>query len=209
MKTLSNILMKGLATVLPMALTVYAIVWLLRTAESVMHHVITYVIPEELYWPGLGIVAGLAILLLIGWAVSAYLVRRILRVWERFLERIPVVKTVYGAVRDMMRLLPSADSQQDLQSVVTWPVNGGYMLGFITRNELPEFGQALPEHDLVAVYVPFSYMIGGVTLYVPRTALRTVDMPVETAMRLAITGGMTAPDPDASHGTAALEPDKS
>lgn len=184
--------MKGLATVLPIALTVYAIVWLLMTAESVMHRVVTLVLPESHYWPGLGIVAGLLVLFVVGSAVNAYLVRRTIRVWERFLGRIPVVKTVYSAIRDMTRLLPSGDSHGDLQSVVLWRTQGAYLLGFITREALPEFGEATPEADLVAVYVPLSYMIGGVTLYLPRSALTALDMPVETAMRLALTGGMSA-----------------
>ena len=184
--------MKGLATVLPIALTIYAIVWLLMTAESVMHRVVTLVLPESHYWPGLGIVAGLLVLFVVGSAVNAYLVRRAIRVWERFLGRIPVVKTVYSAIRDMTRLLPSGDSHGDLQSVVLWRTQGAYLLGFITREALPEFGEATPEADLVAVYVPLSYMIGGVTMYLPRASLTALDMPVETAMRLALTGGMSA-----------------
>jgi uncharacterized membrane protein len=192
MKTLSNVLMKGLATVLPIALTVYAILWLLTTAESVMHRVITLLLPGSLYWPGLGIVAGLVLLFAIGSAVNAYLVRRALAVWDRLLARIPVVKTVYGAIRDMTRLLPSGDTHRDLQSVVLWRTHGAFLLGFVTRDSLPEFAQSAGDHDLVAVYVPLSYMIGGVTLYLPRGDLVKVDMPVENAMRLAITGGMSA-----------------
>ena len=192
MKTLSNVLMKGLATVLPIALTVYAIVWLLTTAESVMHRVITLLLPESLYRPGLGIVAGLVLLFAIGSVVNAYLVRRVLDVWDRFLARIPVVKTVYGAIRDIARLLPSGDAHRDLQSVVLWKSNGAYLLGFVTRDNLPELAQSVGHSELVAVYVPLSYMIGGVTLYLPRAELILVDMPVENAMRLAITGGMSA-----------------
>ena len=60
------------------------------------------------------------------------------------------------------------------------------------RNDLPELAQSVGHGELVAVYVPLSYMIGGVTLYLPRTELVLVDMPVENAMRLAITGGMSA-----------------
>ena len=202
MTTLSNVLMKGLATVLPIALTVYAIVWLLTTAESVMHRVITLMLPASLYWPGLGIVSGLVLLFAIGSAVNAYLVRRVLGVWDRFLARIPVVKTVYGAIRDMTRLLPSGDTHRDLQSVVLWKSNAGaYLLGFVTRDNLPELARSVGHDELVAVYVPLSYMIGGVTLYLPRTELVLVDMPVESAMRLAITGGMSAMNEGAArHG---------
>jgi uncharacterized membrane protein len=66
------------------------------------------------------------------------------------------------------------------------------MLGFVTRDDLPELERQAGGVDLVAVYFPLSYMMGGITLFLPKHALSHVDMPVEAAMRLAITGGMAA-----------------
>jgi uncharacterized membrane protein len=192
MKTLSNLLMKGLVTILPIALTIYFLLWVVQSAESVTHRLIVLLVPQLPYWPGMGIAAGLLLLLIIGSAVNAYVVRHALGVWEEFLERIPVVKTVYGAIRDMTRLLPAGGASRDLRAVVIWRVNGARVLGFVTRDDLPELEAASGVTDLVAVFVPLSYMIGGITLYVPRADLTRVDMPVETAMRLALTGGMTA-----------------
>jgi len=200
MKTLFNLLMKGLATILPIALTIYCLVWVITAAESMMHRVITLVVPESHYWPGMGIIAGLLLMLLVGSAVNAYIVRRVLALWEEYLERIPVVKTLYGAFRDISRLLPAGRPRRDLQKVVLWEVNGARVLGFVTRDELPEFGVA-DGHELAALYVPLSYMIGGVTLYVPKHDLRPLDLPVEAAMRLALTGGMSHTD----HGTPVPE----
>lgn len=199
MKVLTNLLMKGLATVLPIGLTIYAIWWLISRAESVMHALIGLIAPEADYRPGMGILAGLVVLLVVGTLVNAYIVRRALTLWESLLSRIPVVKTVYGAFRDIMRLLPSGEDQRDLQSVVVYQVGNARMLGFVTRDGLPELERQAGGIDLVAVYFPLSYMMGGVTLFLPKDALEHVDMPVEAAMRLAITGGMattqTAPTP--------------
>jgi uncharacterized membrane protein len=200
MKFLTNILMKGLATVLPIGLTVYAIWWLVSTAESVMHALINLLAPSVAYRPGMGILAGLFVLLVVGTLLNAYIVRRALSLWDNLLSRIPVVKTVYSAFRDIMRLLPSGEGQQDLQSVVVYKFGDARMLGFITRDDLPELERQAGGVDLVAVYFPLSYMMGGVTLFLPKTALEHVDMPVEAAMRLAITGGM------ASTGTESLAP---
>ena len=194
MKALTNILMKGLAAVLPIGLTIYAVWWLARSAESLMHGLITSFISPADYRPGMGILAGLLVLFVAGSLVNAYIVRRALSVWEEFLGRIPLVKTVYGAVRDV---LPSSENKRDLQSVVVWHVGEARMLGFVTRDHLPELEKQAGGVDLVAVYFPLSYMLGGVTLYLPKHAVEPVDMSVEAAMRLALTGGMASAAPGA------------
>ncbi|MEI6457562.1 MAG: DUF502 domain-containing protein [Pseudomonadota bacterium] len=197
MKLLTNILMKGLATVLPIGLTIYAIWWLISSAESVMHALIHLLAPQVDYRPGMGILAGLLVLLVVGTLLNAYIVRRALSLWDDLLSRIPVVKTVYSAFRDIMRLLPSGENQKDLQSVVVYQFGNARLLGFVTRDDLPELERHAGGVDLVAVYFPLSYMMGGVTLFLPKDALQALDMPVEAAMRLAITGGMASTSPTA------------
>ena len=206
MKALTNILMKGLAAVLPIGLTIYAVWWLARSAESLMHGLITSFIPPADYRPGMGILAGLLVLFAVGSLVNAYIVRRALSVWEEFLGRIPLVKTVYGAVRDVTRLLPSGENKRDLQSVVVWHVGEARMLGFVTRDHLPELEKQAGGVDLVAVYFPLSYMLGGVTLYLPKHAVAPVDMSVEAAMRLALTGGMASASPQSGEEPGAGPP---
>ena len=200
MKALANILMKGLAAVLPIGLTLYVIWWLVRTVESQMRGLLTLIVPPEHYRPGMGILVGLLLLFGIGSVVNAYIVRRAMSVWDEFLERIPLVKTVYSAFRDIARLLPSGQGKRDLQSVVIWHVGDARLLGFVTRDDLPELEKQAGGVDLVAVYFPLSYMLGGVTLYLPKTAVEPVDMPVEAAMRLAITGGMASTHPHSPAG---------
>jgi uncharacterized membrane protein len=190
MKTLTNVLMKGLAAVLPIGLTIYFVWWLATTAESLMHRLITLFLPEQFYYPGMGIGAGLLLLFAIGTAVNAYVVRRTIGFWEEQLQRIPVVKTVYSAVRDIARLLPAGGKKRDLQSVVVYQMGEVRLLGFVTRDDLPELEAQAGGVDLVAVYFPMSYMIGGYTIYVPKSSIQPLDMPVEAAMRMALTGGM-------------------
>lgn len=199
MKSLSNVLMKGLAAVLPIGLTLYFVWWLATTAESLMHGFITRVIPEERYYPGMGILAGLLLLFAAGSLVNAYLARRLFTLMEEQMARIPVVKTVYSAVRDITRLLPAGDKKRDLQSVVIYQIGEVRLLGFVTRDELPEMEAQAGGIDLVAVYFPMSYMVGGYTIFVPKSSVQPLDMPVEAAMRLALTGGMAT----TSYGPAA------
>ncbi len=199
MKYLTTILMKGLAAVLPIGLTLYVVWWLVRTVEAQMRGLLTLIVPPEHYRPGMGILVGLLLLFAVGSVVNAYIVRQTIALWDEFLERIPLVKTVYSAFRDIARLLPSGQGKRDLQSVVIWHVGAARLLGFITRDDLPELEKQAGGVDLVAVYFPLSYMLGGVTVFLPKNAVERIDMPVEAAMRLVITGGMATTHAHAAH----------
>ncbi|MFO0450576.1 MAG: DUF502 domain-containing protein [Pseudomonadota bacterium] len=204
MKSVSNVLMKGLAAVLPIGLTIYVVWWLAATAESLMRRFLTLVIAEQHYYPGMGILVGLVLLLIVGTLVNAYVVRRVLGFWEEQFARIPVVKTIYGAIRDVARLLPaSGGKKRDLQSVVVVQWGDVRMIGFVTRDELPELELQAGGVDLVAVYFPMSYMIGGYTVFVPKASAQPLDMPVEAAMRLVLTGGVATTPGGPGTGSAA------
>lgn len=190
MKSLTNVLMKGLVAVLPLGLTIYVIWWLAAGFESLLGDAIKVVLPERWYYPGMGILAGILLLFAVGSAVNAYVVRRWLGFWEDQFQRIPVVKTIYSSIRDVTRLLPSGGRRRDLQSVVIWRAGDARILGFVTRDDLPEIESREPGVDLVAVYFPMSYMIGGYTIFLPKASLEFLDMPVEAAMRLVLTGGV-------------------
>jgi len=190
LKKLSNLLMKGFVTVLPIGMTIYIVSWLIGTMDSVMHRALAALIGAENYRPGMGILAGLFLLIGVGVIVNNYLVKRLIDLWDSWLTRIPLVKTVYSAFRDVVRLLPSGENQRDLQSVVVWRVAGARLLGFVTHDAIVQLKTHPEDADLVAVYFPMSYMLGGYTLYLPKHELEPLNLAVEEAMRLAITGGM-------------------
>ncbi|MDH4259093.1 MAG: DUF502 domain-containing protein [Gammaproteobacteria bacterium] len=185
-------LMRGLVVVLPIGLTLWLLWWLGSSTESLLQQAITLVIPAEHYRPGMGIIAAVALLLAAGTLVNALLVRRMLAAWERFLDRIPVVKTIYGAIRDFTRLLPADGKRRDLKRVVLARFGEAQVVGFVTRDDAAELGIVKKEDGLVAVYFPMSYQIGGYTVLVPRAAIVQLDMSVETAMRLVLTGGLSS-----------------
>lgn len=188
MKRLGGILLKGLVTILPIGLTIYFVYWLGVTTESLLSKPIKFVIGEA-YWPGMGLVTGFLILFVVGLAVNAFLVRRVLGLGEELLLRVPVVKTVYSAIRDMTRLVNTDKKKGDLDRVVTVDTALGKLIGFVTQEHANTLGIGGGE-DLVAVYLPMSYQIGGYTVYLPRNRLTETDLTVEQAMRIVLTGGV-------------------
>jgi uncharacterized membrane protein len=189
MKQLGSILLKGLVTILPIGLTIYFIYWLGVTTEDLLSKPIKWVLDDANYWPGMGLVTGFLILFLVGLAVNAFIVRRVLGVGEELLLRVPVVKTVYSAIRDMTRLVNTEKKKGDLDRVVTLDYGPGKLIGFVTQEHANTLGIGGGE-DLVAVYLPMSYQIGGYTLYVSRKHLHETDLTVEQAMRIVLTGGV-------------------
>ncbi len=192
LRKLGRAILRGLVVVLPIGLTVWLLWWLGSSAEALLRRPILLFVPEQYYLPGMGIVAGLALLLATGTLVNALIVRRLLASWEGLLERIPVVKTIYGASRDLMKLFPAGGKRRDLKRVVLARFGEARIVGFVTRDDASELGIVDEKGDLVAVYFPMSYQIGGYTLLLPRDRIEPLDMPVETAMRLVLTGGLSA-----------------
>jgi uncharacterized membrane protein len=189
MKSLGNILLKGLLTILPIGLTLYFIYWLGVTTETLLSKPIKLVIDDANYWPGMGLITGFVLLFIVGLAVNAFLVRRILGIGEDLLLRVPVVKTVYSAIRDMTRLVNTDKKKGELDRVVTLDLGFGRLIGFVTQEHANTIGIGGGE-DLVAVYLPMSYQIGGYTIYISRSKVTETDLSVEQAMRIVLTGGV-------------------
>ena len=195
MRKILTLTMSGLVTVLPLALTVYVIWWLVHTLEGWLRQALIAlkIVRPEHYWPGLGLIAGFLLLLLVGSLVNAYAGKILLRYWDEFLGRIPFVKTLYGGFRDVVSLLPSGSGEKrDLQRVVLARISDVRAIGFVTREDVPSALHAHGGRDWVTVYFPMSYAFGGYTLYLPRNLIEPLDISVEDAMRLAITAGLTA-----------------
>ncbi|NBU24881.1 MAG: DUF502 domain-containing protein [Gammaproteobacteria bacterium] len=188
MKTIGRILLKGLLTILPIVLTLYFIYWLGVSAENLLSGPLKWVLPQGSYRPGMGLVAGFIVLIVVGLLVNAYVVRRVLAFGESLVLRIPVVKTVYAALRDLTGLMRGGGSNE-LERVVLVRFGPARLIGFVTQEDatIPGVGS---DASLVAVYLPMSYQIGGYTLYLPRERIEPTDLTVEAAMRIVLTGGL-------------------
>ena len=187
-----NTFLKGLAAVLPVTLTLYLVYWLGTTAENFLGRGLQLVLPDHLYRPGMGLVVGFFVVLAVGTMINAYIVRRFIRLGEKLLARIPLVKTIFGALKDFARFLPASGERRDLKRVVLYPFGNGRLIGFVTSETVSSKIVGNNADEVVAVYFPMSYTIGGYTLYLPRSCLQQSDLTVEEAMRLVLIGGITS-----------------
>ena len=192
MKFISRNILTGLAAILPIVLTLYLLYWFAVTAETALGGMIRLFLPEPMYWPGMGLVAALLVVFVLGLLMHAYVFRRLFARGERLLYHMPLIKTVYRAIRDFFDYF-SPSSKKEFEQVVAVNIGdtGMQVIGFVTQ-AIPE---RLPEdfrgEDSILVYLPLSYMIGGYAVLMPRSAVRPLDMNMEEAMRFTLTAGVT------------------
>jgi uncharacterized membrane protein len=191
-KFISRNILAGLVAILPVVLTLYLLYWFAVTAESALGSVFRLLLPDNLYWPGMGLVAGLLLVFVLGLLMHAYVFQRLFASGERLLYHMPLIKTVYGAMRDFFNYF-SPTSKKEFEQVVAVNIGdtGMQVIGFVTQ-AIPE---RLPEdfrgEDSILVYLPLSYMVGGYAVLMPRSAVRPLDMNMEEAMRFTLTAGVT------------------
>lgn len=187
----------GLGAILPLAITLVVLWWLGSAAENVLGGRLEQLLPEHLYFPGLGLLTGIALIFLFGVLLRAYLVQRLLAWTEDLIQRIPGAKTVYGIVRDVTGLF-SGDLQKKFGSavLVTLPGTDYRLVGFVTREDFAGLPDNLGTPGTIAVYLPMSYQIGGYTLMLPREQVEPLDLTLEDAMRYTLTAGVSARRPE-------------
>lgn len=137
---------------------------------------------------GLGFAAAMAAITIVGFFASNFFTRRALMAFERVLEKVPVVKMLHGALKDLLGAFVGPERRFD-QPVLVDLVPGGSVraLGFVTRDSMAAYGQP----DSVGVYFPQAYNFAGQLVVVPRTSITAIDLPSADVMTFIVSGGIS------------------
>lgn len=188
MKVLVRLFLRGLVAILPLALTGYALWVAIAAGEALLRNLVLMVIEPHQYWPGMGFALSILLVMVIGLLMYSWVVRQVYTRLTALIERIPIVKSVYGMIVDVVRLVGS-EEERPFRKVVLVRMDAGFeQVGFVTREDfasLPEFGEGK-----VAVYLPMSYQLGGFTVIVPTDRVRELAMSVEDALRFCVTAAV-------------------
>ena len=183
--------LRGLGVVLPIALTLYLVVWTVRAAESVMKPLALLLMPRSLdYVPGSGLLLALVLVYGTGLLVQLFVVEWLVGLGQRILERTPFVKSIYSALDDFTSYFSRRPSETASRVVNVELAEGLSLVGFITDPDPAALRAPGDPDDRVAVYLPMSYQLGGFTVLLPRDRLRPLDLGVEDAMRRVLTAGV-------------------
>ena len=176
----------GFFVTVPLVISVAAFIWIFRLIDG-------FVGPFYEAWlkrdvPGLGILTTALLVLLVGAVATNVIGKRFLQRGESYLLRVPVFKTIYAPVKQLVVAF-SPDNEYGFKRVVMIDDPGrGFVLGFQTKEFTVDRGQGL--ESLVAVYGPTNHLyLGDVVIY-PRDKVAYPDITVEQGIRIFLTGGM-------------------
>src|SRR5688572_27515084 len=148
---IGRIFATGLLTVLPIIVTIYFTVWFLTVLERFFGKQVMFLIPDEWYRTGMGLLVAVGVVFLVGVLMHAILFRRLFGWAEKLLLEVPLVRSVYAAMRDLIGLF--ADSKEPALQVVSLDLPGSMrVLGFITRADFSDDPSGIGRADEVAVY---------------------------------------------------------
>lgn len=188
MRRITTTFLRGLTALLPAVLTLWFMYWLVTAAEGGLKRAFLLIFPESVYFPGMGLVAGLLLVLATGFLLEFFVIERLWRWLETRIEKIPFVKTVFDASRDFMGFFSSDATGQASSVVFIHLGEHAGLIGFVTDSGSPALASIGNNH--VAVYMPMSYQLGGFTAMIPRDHLKELDWTVEEGMRYVLTAGI-------------------
>lgn len=198
----------GLAVMLPIALTI----WLFWSLTGWIDGRVMPFVPARWHpdrWLGInprgvGVVIFLLFTVVVGWFAKGYIGRQFIRYAERQLDRVPIVRSVYGGLKQISEtLFNQGDAKFDRACMVPYPRQGVWSIGFVAGAAKGE----LASHDgatLIPIFVPSTpNPTTGFLIFVPEHEVRMLDMGVESAAKLIISGGLVyPPEPGESEAEA-------
>src|SRR5262245_55770546 len=193
MKRLSQYFLRGLLAVLPLALTVYLLYIFFAWTEG-LSKVLVEPLFGDLYIPGLGLLTGIVLIVVLGFLLSQKRTRSFLSLFELPFTNLPLVKSIYTSFKSCADYFSPQTKETSQQVVVITFPGDMEIIGLVTRDQLDDLPDGVAKDDRLAVYLPMGYMIGGYTLFVKRSWTRPIEMTVEEAMRASLIAWMsTAP----------------
>lgn len=189
-KSILNYFIKGLLIVVPIAVSVFIVIWAVTTVDSWLNvNNILGVNPqtgESRNIPGVGLLTVLAIILLAGIFVTNLVTEPMYSWFQRVMHRLPLLNFIYSSIKDLTEAFVGDEKKFNHPVIVE--VEGGLKkIGFLTQNDLHKLG--LP--DEVAVYFPLSYSFAGQLTVVKRDKVKDLKMSAADAMKLVVSGGVS------------------
>ena len=192
MASLRKYLLAGIVALAPFLVTVALINWLIELSDSAVAMLPPEYRPEVLFGadiPGLGIILALLLIIVIGMVTTHFIGNQLMRLVDRTMERIPLVRTIYKATRQLLEATLS-DSSKAFQKVVMvpFPNKGTMVIGFVTGETTVAIHGS--DETRISVFVPSTPVpTTGWLLFIEPSEIVHLDMSVEEGMKLVLSGG--------------------
>ncbi|AEA46206.1 DUF502 domain-containing protein [Archaeoglobus veneficus] len=190
MSELRNTFLAGLLILIPLLATVYVVYWTFTFVDNLLKPALLKII--GFYFPGLSWIALVALIFALGALGRFAIGNKVIEATENFLRKIPVVRTIYSAAKEASKAILVSETERIKGVVlVEYPRKGIYAIGFTTGTRMDEAIEKTGK-KLVNVFIPTSpNPTSGLVVLVPEEELIYLDMSVEDALRVVISGGFT------------------
>jgi len=196
-RKLLQIFLQGLIILAPIIITIWAVGSLFDWIDGILPNFIHRIFPNLMGTdasgypkriPGLGFVVVILIVLLVGYISSSFVVSKLVELFDNILEKTPGIKIIYSTLKDFFEAFAGNKRKFEKAVLVSIESPDVWRVGFITQEELQQFGL----EEYVAVYVPQSYAFAGHLYFVKKERVRILtDISSADAMKFAISGGVT------------------
>ncbi|MDD4802780.1 MAG: DUF502 domain-containing protein [Syntrophomonas sp.] len=182
MKKLISYFSAGLLFMVPLVLTIYIFYFLFVKIDSLLK----IPLPGIGVIPGVGFISTIILLIMVGFLVSNFLTKKLFVLLDNLINRLPLVKLLYGSVKDLLNAFVGEKKSFNKPVLVKLSTEGAHVMGFITCESLISFG--LDEY--VSVYIPQSYNFAGQLLVFPRTQVQPLGCNSADMMTFIVSGGV-------------------
>lgn len=195
--SLKNYFLTGLLVILPVFITAYVIWFLIRAMDVVLKYVPAKYLPDTylpFHMPGIGLILVIIIILAVGVLFRNLAGRKVVNFWEYLVARIPLVRILYSGVKQLLEsfFLQKNDAFRRV-ALLEYPRRGIYVIGFITGESKGEV-QSKTDKNMMNVFVPTTpNPTSGFYILIPKDELIILNMTVEDAFKLIISGGIFSP----------------
>jgi uncharacterized membrane protein len=188
---LRNYLIAGVLVMLPVAVTVFVLRAVFRLLDSLLAPLFS---AFGIHIPGLGLVSGVALILVAGAMASNVVGHRLVRGFDGLMLRIPFARTIYSATKQLSDTLLHQNRLALREAVlVEWPGKGLYTVGFVTGESRGEIRDAVGERVVNIFIMTTPNPTTGFVCMVPESQVRRLQMSVEDALKLVVSGGIVTP----------------
>lgn len=189
MKFLLKNFLNGILTIVPITLVIYVIFKTFLFLDSLLGTTLKHYFKED-YIPGIGLLVTLILITILGWMSTRFVTGKIIKLIDFLLEKIPIVKTIYSVIKDTVHSFLGEKKSFSKVALVVIPGTEMKSIGFITSDQLEDFYEPLRDH--IAVYIPQTFQVAGVTFLIPKDRIEIIDVKPEDAMKFILSGGMTS-----------------
>jgi uncharacterized membrane protein len=202
--SLRRLLVAGTLVWLPIIATIWVITFFVDLMDRTLVLLPDRYQPQALMGfrlPGLGLVFAFIVVLLTGLLVTNLIGRQLVGYWEDLMQRIPLVRSVYGGVRSFTESVLSSSNSFRQVVAIEYPRPGIWSIGFVTADDVAEVSRRTGQH-LSCVFVSTApNPTSGFIILVPKEQMIALDMTVDAAMKMIVTCGVVLPEPPVAHLT--------